>query len=104
MSITDIKMFGLNERDMKTIQSILLLFPEFKQIKLFGSRAKGSNKPGSDIDLAIMDEGINESRIMKLKEAFDESSLPYHVDILHYPSLTQEALKEHINRVGVSIF
>ncbi|MDP1725441.1 MAG: nucleotidyltransferase domain-containing protein [Bacteroidota bacterium] len=104
MRTENLNSFGLSARDMKTIESILNQFPEIKQIQVFGSRANGSYKPGSDIDFVILDEELNDRRLMKLKEAFDESSLPFHVDIIHYPALTNEELKKHIDRVGVPIF
>ncbi|MBK6607801.1 MAG: hypothetical protein IPG24_20555 [Leptospiraceae bacterium] len=38
------------------------------------------------------------------KEDFEESSLPYRVDIVHYPTLTHQELKNHIDRVGVPFY
>jgi uncharacterized protein len=95
---------GLSERDIHTITAILQKYPDVGQVCLFGSRAKGTFHAGSDIDLAIMDAEIEEDTIRKLKEDFEESSLPYFVDIVHFPSLTHAELKEHILRVGVSFY
>lgn len=92
--------FGLTPRDMQTIQNILKKYPVIKKVNVFGSRAKGNFKKGSDIDLAIMNENVSEDIILKLISDFQESSLPYPVDIVNYPTLTQPALKEHIDRVG----
>lgn len=47
-----------------------------------------------------MNENVSEDVILKLKTDFEESSLPYHVDIVNYPTLTESTLKEHIDRVG----
>jgi uncharacterized protein len=95
---------GLSERDIRTITAILQKYPDVVQVYLFGSRAKGNFHAGSDIDLAIMNAEIEESTIRKLKEDFEESSLPYFVDIVHFPSLTHPELKEHVLRVGVSFY
>lgn len=92
--------FGLTTRDMKTIQNILKKYPIVKKVNVFGSRAKGNFKKGSDIDLAIMNESVSEDVILKLITDFEESSLPYRVDIVNYPTLTDSTLKEHIDRVG----
>lgn len=92
--------FGLTTRDIETIVDIFKKYPIIKKVNVFGSRAKGNFKKGSDIDLAIMNENVSEDVILKLKTDFEESSLPYRVDIVNYPTLTDSALKEHIDRVG----
>lgn len=96
--------FGLTERDMETINHILIRFPEVKEVQLFGSRAKGSNKSGSDIDLAIVNTGVSEKTIRNLKSEFDDSSLPYKVDIVNLPEINHPELSEHIKRVGVVFY
>ncbi len=93
--------FGLTERDMQTIRDILKKYPEVITVWLFGSRAKGTFKKGSDIDLAIMNEGVNNEMISRIKSDFEASSLPYRVDITNYSELGHKKLKEHIERVGV---
>lgn len=95
---------GLSERDMRTIGGILRKYPDVRQVYLFGSRAKGSFKAGSDIDLAIMNDGIRENTIRDLQIDFEESSLPYFVDIVYFPTLAHPGLKEQILRVGVLFY
>jgi predicted nucleotidyltransferase len=95
---------GLSERDMLTITGILRKYPDIWRVCLFGSRAKGTFHSGSDIDLAIMNAGLRETTIRRLKSDFEESSLPYFVDVVDFPSITHEALKDHILRVGVLIY
>ena len=58
--------FGLTERDMQTIQDIFNKYPEVEVVHIFGSRAKGTFKIGSDVDLALMNTGINDKIIRKL--------------------------------------
>ena len=96
--------FGLTERDMSSIHEILGKFPEVETVLIFGSRAKGTYKLGSDIDLAIMSGGVNEAVVCKLNNYFSESCLPYFVDLICYPSLKDIALKEHIDRIGVPFY
>ena len=93
--------FGLTDRDMTTIWDILGRYPKIKTVIVFGSRAKGTYKSGSDIDLVIMDIGVGDSVLLKLNEVFSDSSLPYFVDLICYPALENSALKEHIDRVGI---
>jgi predicted nucleotidyltransferase len=96
--------FGLTKRDMQTIRDIFLQFPEVEKAFIFGSRAKGNYRPGSDIDLAIMDKGVSNLTIRKLYAAFEEGSLPYRVDPAHFPSLTSPEFIAHIQSAGVPFY
>ena len=96
--------FGLSDRDMKTLQDIFKKYPDVKNVFVFGSRAKGTYKQGSDIDLAIMNEGVKDMFIRKMKSDFEDSNLPYAVDLVNYPTLKHPELKNHIDRVGVPLF
>jgi predicted nucleotidyltransferase len=92
--------FGLSDRDMKTIATIFQRYPEAQIVFIFGSRAKGTYKLGSDIDLAIMNEGVNDTLVSKLKSDFEDSSLPYRVDLVNFHATDRSDLKDHIQRVG----
>jgi len=103
--IADIRnQFGLTDRDIKTINSIFAQYPEVEEAKLFGSRAKGNHSFGSDIDLAIINEGVSLKTVSRLAADFEESTLPYKVDIVNLPSLKHEELAEHVRRVGVAFY
>jgi len=95
--------FGLSDRDITTLWDIFKKYPDVKNVFVFGSRAKGTYKQGSDIDLAIMNEGVNDTFIRKMKSDFEDSSLPYTVDLVNYPTLKHPELKDHIDRVGVPL-
>lgn len=94
-------MFGLNERTLTAIDVCLQQYPEISWVKIYGSRAKGNFEHGSDIDLAFSSP-VNCSA--KLLGALDELPTPYLFDVTHYESLKNEALKAHIDRVGVVIY
>ena len=95
---------GLTERDTQTLFGILNQFQEVESVYLYGSRAKGTYKLGSDIDLAIMNEGVSEKTIRAIKAEMEDSSLPYFVDITNFPTLNHKELAEHIQRVGVPFY
>lgn len=59
--------FGLKDRDLKTIFETFDKYEEVKLVHIFGSRAKGTHKKGSDIDLAIMNTGFSDKTIMQIK-------------------------------------
>ena len=78
---------GLSNRDTQTIQDILNSYPDVEKVYLFGSRAIGNYHKGSDIDLAVMNEGISNKTIQSLISDFEESTLPYFVDVIYFPDL-----------------
>lgn len=96
--------FGLTQRDISTLTEILRKHSTVADVMLFGSRAKGTFKPGSDIDLAIMNNGVSDTEILNIKNDLEESSLPYLVDVLNYSKIKTADLINHIKRVGVSIY
>ena len=70
---------------------------------MFGSRAKGNYNRGSDIDIAVKGT-ISKDVLSALLGAFDETVLPYFVDIVVYGHIKNLALKEHIDRIGTCIY
>ena len=95
---------GLTNRDRDTIWGILEKYPKIETVHIFGSRAKGVFKTGSDIDLAILNEGLGFIELMRLKSDFEDSTLPYHVDVVYYPEVNNPDLKAHIDRVGKTFY
>lgn len=96
--------YGLTERDMNTIFSILNKYPEVLIVHLFGSPAKGTHKFGSDVDLAIMNEGASKKTLSELRAEFEESTMPYRVDLVDFNRLEKREFLEHIERVGVPFY
>jgi len=71
--------------EFKKVKDILIKYikPHEHKVYIFGSRAKGTNRPDSDLDLLILDNNIIEPALVtKLEEAFEESDIPYKVDIV----------------------
>jgi predicted nucleotidyltransferase len=99
-----LKDLGLTTRDRSTIDRIFRGYPGIREVRIFGSRAKGLSHPGSDLDFAIMNEGFCFDELLHIRSDFEESDLPYTVDIVYYPTLKHEALKNHINRVGTVVY
>lgn len=93
----------LNPVVIDAIKSSLKNEENIKRIILFGSRAKMTSKRGSDIDLAIIGEGVDFRQLCRIGARIDELDLPYKVDIVDYCSIKNQELKSHIDRVGVEI-
>ena len=96
--------FGLTGRDMSTLDTIFRKYPVVQTVFIFGSRAKGNYKLGSDIDLAVMNPGVDEAIVLQIKGELEESTLAYNVDVVNYPALLINDLKEHIEQVGVRFY
>jgi len=95
--------FGLKDADIGSILSIVSKFPAVTEVILFGSRALGTHKPGSDIDLALKGN-LTVDIIAKIHyELNEESPLPYFFDVLDYQTLQNPELKAHIDRVGIRL-
>lgn len=96
--------FGLTAEQWRELQSILNQFKEIEGCLLFGSRVTAHHHSGSDIDLALLGQSLTWSTLTKIKTAFQESRLPFFVDVLLYQSLDDaDPIKHHIDRGGVMI-
>jgi len=93
--------FGLSEKDISYIKGVVSTFPEIDKVIIFGSRAMGNYKNGSDIDLAIHGTNITSRLIHELHSNLEEDiPLPYFFDVLNYETLGNDNLKSHISKVG----
>ena len=92
----------LDPRTWDLIRSVVARRPEVTGIILFGSRAKGTAGPASDIDLAL--EGITDELVAeRIASELEELPLPYHFDVKALAGIEHIPLREHIARVGVRI-
>lgn len=92
--------FGLAEAVISGINSVFAKYPRVGEVRLYGSRAKGSYRSGSDIDLAIMGSGVSDLELLHIASDIDELPLPYKVDLSLFRQIDDPALLEHIQRVG----
>ena len=96
--------FGIKISDLNTIISVIKENNKIAKIILFGSRAIGNFKNGSDIDLAIFSDNLSFDDFLEIKVNLEELLLPYIIDLVDYNTITNEELKQHIQRVGKVIF
>jgi uncharacterized protein len=98
-------MFGLNENNIKEIKVVIGQFPEVQPAKIFGSRAKGNYKHGSDVDIALFGNTMSNAVALKIAGILNEdTNMPYHFDVLNYNHLKNSELIDHIDRVGQLFF
>lgn len=95
---------GLSETTLANVHSILASCPEVEIALVYGSRAKGNYKPGSDIDLTLKGEALTQDMLSRLVGQFEESNLPYQVDLSILRDINNPSLREHVERVGKVIY
>ncbi len=96
---------GLNQTEIKEIIKTIIQFPAIEKTVVFGSRAKGNFKKGSDVDLATKGKNITYKTTVKLSEKLNsETTLPYFFDVIDYKNINSKELKNHIDKVGKIIF
>jgi predicted nucleotidyltransferase len=95
---------GLSDATVAKIYGVLAHHPEVERAILYGSRAKGNFKPGSDIDLTLTGTALDERVLGRIDDELDELLLPYQFDLSIFAKLTQADLLDHIRRVGVVFY
>jgi predicted nucleotidyltransferase len=96
--------YGLTRAQLQLIIDILRQFPAVEQAVLFGSRAKGTQHNRSDVDLAVKGARLDRHTLAQLAMAFDDSDLPYAVDVQILQDIQSPALQEHIQHIGKVIY
>lgn len=92
----------LTPRELDLIRTVLARHPAITGAILFGSRAKGTAQPASDVDLAL--EGITDPlQAAAIASELEELPLPYQFDVKALAAIRHRPLLEHIARVGVRI-
>jgi uncharacterized protein len=96
--------FGLNRGTLELIRGVFTRHPLVRQVIIYGSRAKGNYRNGSDIDLTIMGEAVTLTELMKIATELDDLLLPYKIDLSLFHKLNDVDLVNHIHRAGLVFF
>lgn len=96
--------FGLKESITSDIKNILSDFPEVKTVIIYGSRAKGNYRPGSDIDLTFIGDNLSLTTLNKISLRIDDLLLPYTFDLSVFAHIDNKDLIEHIERSGKTFY
>ena len=97
--------YGLSDSALEQVTEAIRQFDQIVAVVLFGSRAKGNYKPGSDIDLAVKGDRVSPRIVAQLADCLNEETpLPYFFDVVHYETLDNQVLVDHIDRVGIVIY
>jgi predicted nucleotidyltransferase len=94
---------GLLATDIAKLKKTFNLHPLIDQVTLYGSRAKGSYKKGSDIDLTIIGK-LSWKEFTQLENELDDLLLPYQIDLSLFNQIDDISIIDHINRVGKKFY
>ena len=84
-------MIDLRPDHLEIVRDLLRQHAPECEVRAFGSRFKWTAKQASDLDLAVVGtKRLPTKKIMRLKEAFEESILPMRVDVLDWHAITPE--------------
>ncbi len=98
-------MFGLDVDTLRKLRETFARFPRIQKVLLYGSRAKGNYKAGSDIDITLIGKRLSlRGTIYPLMAALDELYLPYTFDISIFNQLKDFDFIDHILRVGKTFY
>lgn len=96
--------FGLDAFTLEALTHLVEQSENVDSAVLFGSRAMGNFKPGSDIDIALAGENLSYHDEMDLRIAIEQLDLIWKVDLVRMDTISSTELLAHIKRVGTVIF
>lgn len=96
--------YGLKDKHIVAINSIFEKYPKIEKAILYGSRAKGNYKNGSDIDITLKGDNLDLNTLIKIKIELDDLLLPYKIDLSIFFKIENPDLIEHINRIGIIFY
>ena len=96
--------FGLKKTTIDLINSVFSQYTPIEEAIIYGSRAKGNYKNGSDIDLTLIESNLTFSELLEIENKLDDLLLPYKIDLSQKRKISNDELLEHINRVGLVFY
>jgi predicted nucleotidyltransferase len=96
--------YGLKEELINKINQVFKKHTVIEAATLYGSRAKGTFKPGSDIDLTLIGSKLNLEILNAIRNDLDDLNLAYTIDVSIQSDIDNLALLSHIDRVGITFY
>ncbi|MBU3822506.1 restriction endonuclease subunit S [Flavobacteriaceae bacterium XHP0103] len=97
-------MYGLKPHTIQAIQNVFAKYSNIEKAILYGSRAKGNYRNGSDIDLTLVGKNLTLSEQFSIETELDDLLLPYKIDLSIYYKIENQDLIDHIDRVGIVFY
>ena len=96
--------FGLTDKQLEILKNIFSNYTEVSEVVIYGSRAKGTYNDRSDIDLVIKNSNVDRKLINKIRMNFDESNIPYLIDLKNYNTIKSTNLLQEIDNYGQVVY
>ena len=97
-------LYGLSLATVEQIHGVFREHPSIEKVVLYGSRAMGNYRRGSDIDLTLHGETLTYQDECKIAAALDDLPTPYMFDVSIFDTLNNDKLRDHIERKGVVFY
>ena len=98
------KPLTLRNKDLAALRAACRRFPAVQEVRVFGSRANGTARRASDLDLAISAPTASAAEWADLCDALENAPLIYELDLVRAEEAVNERLKERIAREGVTVY
>lgn len=98
------KTLNLPKTVIEKINGVFCKYPEINTVILYGSRAKGNHRLGSDIDLCIKSTDLSYTKFLRLQNEIEELSLPWKIDLSLHQDIDNQELLKHIQTVGLVFY
>lgn len=96
--------FGLSHENLEKIRGVFREYAKLERVIVYGSRAKGAFRPGSDIDLVLIGDKLDFSDLLNLETQLDGLNLAYCIDLEILARIENKDLLSHIHRVGKVLY
>ncbi|MDE0469883.1 MAG: nucleotidyltransferase domain-containing protein [Candidatus Poribacteria bacterium] len=96
---------GLSDQTLQKIRDVFVRYPQVEEAVLYGSRARGDYKNGSDIDLTLRGSAeLTHTILSQIANDLDDQLLPYTIDLSIFKNIRNPEMIEQIERVGVALY
>ncbi len=96
---------GLSVETLEKIRDVFANYPQVEEAVLYGSRARGDYKNGSDIDLTLRGgDALTHTILSRIANDLDDQLLPYTIDLSIFGNIRNPEMVEQIERVGVALY
>jgi predicted nucleotidyltransferase len=96
--------YGLKDKDIEAINSVFEKHNGVEKAILYGSRAMGNYRNGSDIDLGLVGENLTIEILLKIENELDDLRLPYKIDVALFDKMDNPELRKHkYKKSGTSV-
>ena len=96
--------YGLSDRTLQKIRGVFSHYPQVEKAILYGSRATGAYRNGSDIDLTLCGHALTHSVLSQIDTELDDLLLPYTIDLSIFHQIDNSTMVEQIQHIGVNFY